>query len=224
MEHNYDNKEVAKVYFLNQEIIFDPKNHKFICIKNGFSLQEVNINIPASRCLELLIISRGKVITRENFLKQVWTENGVFVSQNTYYQNISILRKALKKAGFDEEIIVTIPHRGLTLNPNIVIEQKDANDAYYYSISKQRVDLSNTQAPAGKEIAIEESSKLIGNKYPLGTKNKVDSHPRWNIIILIVFILILISDTIIMHLDSTLISNNICSIDKRASNYTTAEN
>ncbi|WP_433977665.1 winged helix-turn-helix domain-containing protein [Erwinia sp. E_sp_B01_9] len=55
------------------------------------------MNTPASRCFMLLIQKRGKVVTREEFLQHVWIENGAFVSQNTYYQNISILRRTLKK-------------------------------------------------------------------------------------------------------------------------------
>ena len=42
----------------------------------------------------------------------VWQRRGMLVSPNTYYQNISILRKGLKKVGFETDPIVTIPRIG----------------------------------------------------------------------------------------------------------------
>lgn len=63
-------------------------------------------------------------MSQQDFMDEVWGKNGIQVTSNTYYQNISILRKALKKAGIDEEIIVTIPRMGLTLASDTQIECK----------------------------------------------------------------------------------------------------
>nr|VXZ89588.1 Uncharacterised protein [Klebsiella pneumoniae] len=38
---------------------------------------------------------------------------GVVVSQNTFYQNISLLRKSLVKAGLSEDIIITVRQKAL---------------------------------------------------------------------------------------------------------------
>ncbi|STQ07854.1 putative transcriptional regulatory protein [Enterobacter cloacae] len=56
----------------------------------------------------------------------VWQRRGMMVSPNTYYQNISILRKGLKKAGFETDPIVTIPRIGLTLASDTQITIKEA--------------------------------------------------------------------------------------------------
>jgi DNA-binding winged helix-turn-helix (wHTH) protein len=55
------------------------------------------LNSPASRCLLLLIERIGSIVTQQEFLDIVWTKCGMQVSTNTFYQNISILRKGLKK-------------------------------------------------------------------------------------------------------------------------------
>ena len=47
------------------------------------------------------------------------------MSPNTYYQNISILRKGLKKIGFEVDPIVTIPRIGLTLASDTQITIKE---------------------------------------------------------------------------------------------------
>ncbi|HGU9824733.1 TPA: transcriptional regulator [Enterobacter cancerogenus] len=83
------------------------------------------LNSPAGRCLLLLIERAGSIVTQQDFLDIVWQRRGMLVSPNTYYQNISILRKGLKKIGFDVDPIVTIPRIGLTLasDTQIVIKE-----------------------------------------------------------------------------------------------------
>ncbi len=57
----------------------------------------VVLNSPAGRCLLLLITRNDTIITQQEFMEIVWEKNGMLVSPNTFYQNISILRKGLKK-------------------------------------------------------------------------------------------------------------------------------
>ncbi|WP_158785091.1 winged helix-turn-helix domain-containing protein [Pantoea sp. BAV 3049] len=154
MENNSDSRKPDLVFIINEDTIFNPQAHKIFSIKKDFAPQEFNINVPASRCLMLLIENRGKVVTRDEFLKHVWTENGVFVSQNTYYQNISILRRKLRKAGLGDDIIVTIPHRGLTLHPEIDIREQSVNDSAGKAAS----------APAGLAIPQTEVADAVTKK------------------------------------------------------------
>lgn len=125
MENNNDNQSSQVLFTIDETIFFDPQGHKLFCRGKDLSPQEFSLNTPASRCFMLLIQKRGKVVTREEFLQHVWIENGAFVSQNTYYQNISILRRTLKKAGIKEDIIITVPHQGLTLALDVSIEKED---------------------------------------------------------------------------------------------------
>lgn len=153
MENNHNSRKSDSVFIINEDTVFSPQAHKLICINKDFSHQEYNINVPASRCLMLLIENRGKVVTRDEFLKHVWTENGVVVSQNTYYQNISILRRTLRKAGLGNDIIVTLPHRGLTLHPEVEIREHCVKGAAGKSVSAPaEIAVSLAGAPDGVRV------------------------------------------------------------------------
>ncbi|MDQ1215026.1 winged helix-turn-helix domain-containing protein [Pantoea anthophila] len=56
----------------------------------------------------------------------VWEKNGMLVSPNTFYQNISILRKGLKKVGLHDDPVVTIPRVGLTLASGTDIKKRSS--------------------------------------------------------------------------------------------------
>ena len=78
-------------YIINNEVIFNVNMNELQPVgENGDS---VTLNVPTARCLQLLLESNGKIISREEFLDIVWKNRGIVVSQNTFYQNISLLRK-----------------------------------------------------------------------------------------------------------------------------------
>ncbi|PEX87153.1 winged helix-turn-helix domain-containing protein [Klebsiella sp. KG9] len=100
-------------YIINNEVIFNVNVNELQPLgENG---EGVSLNAPTARCLQLLLESNGKIISREEFLETVWKTRGVVVSQNTFYQNISLLRKSLLKAGLSQDIIVTVRQRGFVL-------------------------------------------------------------------------------------------------------------
>lgn len=101
-------------YIINNWIEFHPA--KSILRRLDAPENVVILNSPASRCFLLLIKKVGIIVSQQEFMDEVWVKNGVHVSPNTFYQNISILRKGLKKIGFEEELIVTIPRIGITLS------------------------------------------------------------------------------------------------------------
>ncbi|KAF6655539.1 winged helix-turn-helix domain-containing protein [Enterobacteriaceae bacterium EKM102V] len=86
----------------------------------------VVLNSPAGRCLLLLITRNDTIITQQEFMEIVWEKNGMLVSPNTFYQNISILRKGLKKVGLAEDPVVTIPRVGLTLASGTDIKKRSS--------------------------------------------------------------------------------------------------
>jgi DNA-binding winged helix-turn-helix (wHTH) protein len=47
------------------------------------------------------------------------------VAENTFYQNISILRKSLRLVGLTDDIIVTIRRKGFSLAEGIIIERRE---------------------------------------------------------------------------------------------------
>lgn len=90
--------------------------------------KEVVLNSPAGRCLLLLITRNNSIVTQQEFMEIVWEKNGMMVSPNTFYQNISILRKGLKKAGLRKDPVVTIPRVGLTLASDTEIKQRSSEN------------------------------------------------------------------------------------------------
>lgn len=135
MEKN-SNENVC--YILNGSVWFYPESHALIYNSNG-KKNFLSLNTPASRCFMLLISNRYNVVSREEFIENVWKSFGRVVASNTYYQNISILRKSLFSAGLDKDIILTMPRRGLMLNKKITIEKSKCSDingfinAFHYS-------------------------------------------------------------------------------------------
>lgn len=107
-------------YIINNEVIYFPHENKLSTV--DAIGQKMGINTPVGRCLQLLIENRGRVVSRDDFLEAVWNRNGSYVSQNTFYQNISLLRKSLKNIGLTEDIIVTVRRQGFSLSDNVVIE------------------------------------------------------------------------------------------------------
>lgn len=100
-------------FIINNEVIFDMNINELQPLTLSGSL--VTLNAPTARCLQLFLEHKGKVISREEFLDSVWKTRGVVVSENTFYQNISLLRKSLARAGLSQEIIVTIRQRGFRI-------------------------------------------------------------------------------------------------------------
>lgn len=100
-------------YIINDIIEFHPATSTLRELNDKENI--VMLNSPAGRCLLLLINRQGSIVTQNEMMDVVWEQSGMQVSPNTYYQNISILRKGLKKIGLGGDIIVTIPRIGLTL-------------------------------------------------------------------------------------------------------------
>lgn len=98
---------------INGEVIFDINSNELYSRTDRREI--VSLNAPTARCLKLLLESKGKIISRDEFLSEVWNARGIVVSQNTFYQNISLLRKSLEKAGLAKDIIITVRHRGFAL-------------------------------------------------------------------------------------------------------------
>lgn len=112
-----------KYYIINGVVEFHPAASTLRDLNNPE--QVVVLNSPAGRCLLLLIERAGSIVTQQECMDIVWQRRGMMVSPNTYYQNISILRKGLKKAGFETDPIVTIPRIGLTLASDTQITIKE---------------------------------------------------------------------------------------------------
>lgn len=91
--------------------------------------KESVLNVPASRCLQLLLEHPGVVISQSEFFNQVWQKNGQYVTANTLYQNISLLRKGMREAGLTKNVIRTIPKVGVMFSGTVEILEEDGDEA-----------------------------------------------------------------------------------------------
>ncbi|MDV5429738.1 winged helix-turn-helix domain-containing protein [Klebsiella quasipneumoniae] len=88
---------MEKIYTINGRIAFFPQRSALILIAD--ETKTVSLNMPASRCLLLLIQHDGNTVARETFFEEVWIKHGAQVTSNGFYQNISLLRRAFKELG-----------------------------------------------------------------------------------------------------------------------------
>lgn len=104
---------------LNQCIIYD---------KSAASLSDISrpneaivLTTPANNCLQILLKNRAEITTQKELFSEVWEKHGIPINANTLYQNIAMIRKAFRQLGVKEEIIVTVPRRGVLVAENVQI-------------------------------------------------------------------------------------------------------
>lgn len=112
---------MEKIYTINGRIAFFPQRSALILIAD--ETKTVSLNMPASRCLLLLIQQDGKTVARETFFEEVWIKHGSQVTSNGFYQNISLLRRAFKELGIEEDIIITVPRVGVRLDATLTVTE-----------------------------------------------------------------------------------------------------
>src|SRR5271157_4482253 len=72
--------------------------------------EAVALNRRAFDVLLYLIQNPGRILTRDELLKNVWPDS--FVDENSLAQSISALRRALGEKPGDNSYIITLPGRG----------------------------------------------------------------------------------------------------------------
>lgn len=75
----------------------------------------VTLQNPANQCLAILLEKQPEIVNQDYLFHHVWEKNGLPTNANTLYQSISLIRKAFKAAGIEENIIKTVPRLGLTI-------------------------------------------------------------------------------------------------------------
>src|SRR6202050_4817415 len=72
--------------------------------------QVVTLNRRAFDLLLYLVQNPGKILTRDELLKNVWPDT--FVDESSLVQSIYVLRRALSEKPGDNSYVVTLPGRG----------------------------------------------------------------------------------------------------------------
>ncbi len=81
----------------------------------------------ANMCLQVLVEAYPAPVLQRFFLENVWEKNGQSATANTFYQCISTIRKAFLNLSFNEDVIITIPRKGVCLSTNISINVLPTN-------------------------------------------------------------------------------------------------
>ncbi|HGM5491198.1 TPA: transcriptional regulator [Serratia fonticola] len=111
-------------FIINDLVVFHPEQHRLIPLGNRG--KETALNVPASRCLLLMLQRPASKINKTVFFREVWENNGQYVTANTFHQNISLLRKGMRNAGIRTSVIQTIPKYGVRFTGTVqVIEEEN---------------------------------------------------------------------------------------------------
>lgn len=140
---------MEKIYTINGRIDFFPQRGVLICIAD--ETKTVSLNMPASRCLSLLIQHDSKIVARETFFEEVWIKHGAQVTSNGFYQNISLLRRAFKELGVEEDIIITLPRVGVRLDATLTVTESQPREEENAPVAPE--PQAPVDEPAHKEAA-----------------------------------------------------------------------
>lgn len=110
-------------FIINDIILYCPDEYRLSPL--GARGNETVLHAPVSRCLLLLLQNPGTVISQEEIFKEVWEKHGQYVTANTLYQNVSLLRKGMRNAGLMTSIIKTIPKVGFVFKGKVQLLEDD---------------------------------------------------------------------------------------------------
>jgi DNA-binding winged helix-turn-helix (wHTH) protein len=111
-------------FIINDTVLYLPEEHRLCPLRARG--KEIVLNVPASRCLQLMLQRPGEVISQSDFFNEVWQKNGQYVTANTLYQNISLVRKGMREAGLSKNIIRTVPKVGVVFSGTVEIQQEES--------------------------------------------------------------------------------------------------
>ncbi|MBC3378701.1 winged helix-turn-helix domain-containing protein [Serratia fonticola] len=115
-----------KKIIINDTILYLPSEHRLCPLRARG--KETVLNVPASRCLQLMLQRPGEVISQSDFFNEVWQKNGQYVTANTLYQNISLVRKGMREAGLSKNVIRTVPKVGVVFFGTVEIQQEESSN------------------------------------------------------------------------------------------------
>jgi DNA-binding winged helix-turn-helix (wHTH) protein len=122
-------------YLINKKVRFHPFEN--LLYPDDINAHQVKLFAPVSDILLYLINNKNKIVSLDEITHHVWGEKNSYVSPNTLYQNISLLRKALKTSGLNEGIVKTVPRKGFTLAESVIITSFEIDNSLETSIEKK---------------------------------------------------------------------------------------
>lgn len=142
---------MAKRYLIEGKVEFCPRQQQFRIVGGD---NVIKLFSPVSDCFSFLLAMRGEVLSYDRLINLVWGEKGRYVSPNTLYQNISLLRKALVSAGLDGKMIKTIPKKGLMIDDGVVIEEMNEDTSFRNDHNEHQTVVESNRKGIGERIAL----------------------------------------------------------------------
>lgn len=149
-------------FIINGKVVYDRYKGTLANIADKNAI--VSLQNPANQCLAILIEKQPEIVNQDYFFYHVWEKNGLPVNVNTFYQSISLVRKALKSVGMDEDIIKTTPRLGISIPEYI--------DIVATSNEEQQNSPDSIKSPEIKEQTVINADSLNNNDSP-DTNNNV---------------------------------------------------
>lgn len=151
-------------YILNDRVLFLPAENKLTPL--GGRGSEVVLHAPVSRILLLLVIKQGAVVLQNEIFHEVWEKLGQRVAPSTLYQNVSLLRKALKKSGVVTLTIKTYPKEGFSYKGSVqVLDDSDE--------SENTEENKSNSAPAAETVDIKSAKPTKNTSVEVNQKAKI---------------------------------------------------
>ncbi|NEG59760.1 winged helix-turn-helix domain-containing protein [Pantoea agglomerans] len=111
------------MYIIERDVVYDEASDSIW--HSSMPDEKTHLPLTASRLLIFFIENKGKIVSRDLILNDIWSRYGAIVSNNTLNQYISLLRKKFEQLGLDSEIIKTITKAGFLLPEDISVEYID---------------------------------------------------------------------------------------------------
>lgn len=102
---------MKNVFLINETILFEPERRR-LGPRKEYPQRAITLHGPVNECLLQLLEHNEQVLTQRFLFSTVWEKQGAVVTTNALYQTIASIRKALKTAGLEEDIIKTLPKEG----------------------------------------------------------------------------------------------------------------
>lgn len=144
---------MENIFDLNKEVKFI--FHQRILCRHDNSVEPVVFNAPSAKIL-LMLLTREGIITQKELYEFGWCDNGINTTPNNLYQNISLVRRGLKKIfKRDDDYIVTVPRQGFYFNPKITVEpllpEEDVVEPVHSDMMIKDDEVEVDTAPAADE-------------------------------------------------------------------------
>lgn len=178
-----------KKFIIHDRVIFSPEDNKLTPL--GARGRDVVLHVPVSRILFLLLSKAGSIVSQEDIYKEVWENYGQKVTTNTLYQNVSLLRKALKTAGLITVTIKTHPKSGFSFFGKVELNEEDDvpdNQTLMNPIQNKEADIAGAE---GSYRRNDNFSETHSQSIPLEGSSSERTRRYWPVLIIVALLTLL---------------------------------